>query len=63
MTSPVLLEDTGTRRRHDHYCTTYGLPLTTPSSRLADGGRMTNYYDATLEAAPVRAQDAPRRLN
>jgi hypothetical protein len=26
-------------------------------------GRMTNRYAATLEAAPVRAQDAPRRLN
>jgi hypothetical protein len=24
---------------------------------------MTNRYAATLEAAPVRAQDAPRRLN
>jgi hypothetical protein len=27
------------------------------------GGRSTNRYTATLEAAPVRAQDAPRRLN
>jgi hypothetical protein len=26
-------------------------------------GRTTNRYAATLEAAPVRAQDAPRRLN
>jgi hypothetical protein len=26
------------------------------------GGQMTNHYAATLEAAPVRAQDAPRRL-
>jgi hypothetical protein len=26
-----------------------------------DGGRTTNHYAATLEAAPVRAQDAPRR--
>jgi hypothetical protein len=27
------------------------------------GGQSTNRYTATLEAAPVRAQDAPRRLN
>jgi hypothetical protein len=27
------------------------------------GGRSTNRYTAALEAAPVRAQDAPRRLN
>jgi hypothetical protein len=27
------------------------------------GGRTTNHYAATLEAAPVRAQDAPRRLD
>jgi hypothetical protein len=27
------------------------------------GGQSTNRYTATLEAAPIRAQDAPRRLN
>jgi hypothetical protein len=27
------------------------------------GGQSTNRYATTLEAAPVRAQDAPRRLN
>jgi hypothetical protein len=27
------------------------------------GGQSTNRYTVTLEAAPVRAQDAPRRLN
>jgi hypothetical protein len=32
-----------------------------PSNRPAGGGRTTNHYAATLEAAPVRAQNAPRR--
>jgi hypothetical protein len=32
-----------------------------PSSLLADDDRTTNHYATTLEAAPVRAQDAPRR--
>jgi hypothetical protein len=59
-TSPTLLKRTGTGRRHDHHCTSYGLPLTPPSSRLAGGGRTTNLYATTLEAAPVRAQDSPR---
>jgi hypothetical protein len=27
------------------------------------GGRSTNHYATALEAAPVRAQDAPRRVN
>jgi hypothetical protein len=35
-------------------------PLTAPSNRPAGGGRTTNHYAATLEAAPIRAQDAPR---
>jgi hypothetical protein len=30
-----------------------GPPLTAPSSRATDGGRTTNHYAATLEAAPV----------
>jgi hypothetical protein len=37
-----------------------GPPSTAPSNRPTDGGRTTNHYTATLEAAPVRAQDAPR---
>jgi hypothetical protein len=32
-----------------------------PSSLSADGDRTANLYATTLEAAPVRAQDAPRR--
>jgi hypothetical protein len=36
-------------------------PLTAPSNRPAGGGRTTNHYAATLEVAPVRAQDTPRR--
>jgi hypothetical protein len=38
-------------------------PSTAPSNRPTDGGRTTNHYAATLEVAPVRAQDASRRLN
>jgi hypothetical protein len=41
----------------------YGLPLTAPSSRPAGGGRTTDLYSTTLEAAPVRAQDSSRRPN
>jgi hypothetical protein len=36
-------------------------PLTAPSNRPTGGGRTTNHYATTLEAAPVQAQDAPRR--
>jgi hypothetical protein len=43
---PALLGRTGTRRRHNSHCATYGF-----------------FVNATLEAAPVRAQDTPRRLN
>jgi hypothetical protein len=38
-------------------------PLTAPSSRPPGGSRTTNHYAATLEAAPVRVQDTPRRLD
>jgi hypothetical protein len=38
-----------------------GTPLTAPSNQSAGGGRTVNLYTATLEAAPVWAQDAPRR--
>jgi hypothetical protein len=62
-TSPTLLERTGTRRRHACHCTSYGPPLTTPSRRPAGSGRTANLYTATLEAAPVQAQDTPRRPN
>jgi hypothetical protein len=45
--------------RHASHCTLYGLPSTAPSSWLAGGGLMSALYATTLEAAPVRAQDAP----
>jgi hypothetical protein len=38
-------------------------PSTAPSNRPTDGSQTTNHYAATLLAAPVRAQDAPRRLD
>jgi hypothetical protein len=60
-TSLMLLERTGTGCRHTCRCTSYGPPWTTPSSRPKDNGRRANRYTTTLEAAPVRAQDAPRR--
>jgi hypothetical protein len=42
-------------------CTSYGPPWMTPSSLSVDDDRTTNHYATTLEAAPVRAQDVPRR--
>jgi hypothetical protein len=59
-TSPTLLRRIGTGRRHARHCASYGLPSTAPSSRPAGGGRASNLYATTLEAAPVRAQDSPR---
>jgi hypothetical protein len=63
MTSPTLLERTGTGRRHACHCTSYGPSLMAPSSRPTGGGRTTNLYTTTLEVAPIRAQDTPRRPN
>jgi hypothetical protein len=62
---PTLLGRAGTRRHHNRHCATYGppSPSTAPSNRPTDGSRTTNHYAATLEAAPVRAQDASQRLN
>jgi hypothetical protein len=60
-TSLTLLKRTGMGRRHDRHCTSYGLPLTPPSSRPADDGRTVNHCATTLEIAPIRAQDSPRR--
>jgi hypothetical protein len=40
-----------------------GPPSTAPSNRPPHGGRSTNRYTTTFEAAPVRAQDATQRLN
>jgi hypothetical protein len=41
----------------------YGLPVNRTLELAHHDGQSTNYYTATLEAAPVRAQDAPRHLN
>jgi hypothetical protein len=47
--------------------TTTTVPRTAPVNGTLEsahyGGQSTNRYTATLEAAPVRAQDAPRCLN
>jgi hypothetical protein len=61
--TPALLGRTGTRPCHDDHCTTYGLPVNGTIELAHHGSRSTNYYAATLEAASVRAQDAPRHLN
>jgi hypothetical protein len=61
--SPTLLRRTGTRHRHARYCASYGLLSTAPSSQHAGSGRMSNLHATTLEAAPVQAQDSPRRPN
>jgi hypothetical protein len=53
------IEHVGTGRRHVCHCTSYGLLSTAPSSPLE--AAPVNHYASTLEAAPVRAQDAPRR--
>jgi hypothetical protein len=59
----MLLESAGTRRRHDCHCAAYGRPVDGTLEPARGGGRTTNHYAATLEAAPVRAQDAQRRLD
>jgi hypothetical protein len=60
---PMLLECTGTRRRHDYHCAAYGPPVEDTLESARGGGRTTNHYAATLEAAPVRVQGAPRRID
>jgi hypothetical protein len=60
---PMLLGRTGTRHRHNGHCAMYGLPVNGTLELAHHGGRSTNHCTDTLEAAPVRAQDAPRRLN
>jgi hypothetical protein len=59
----MLLECAGTRRRHDRHCAVYGPPVDGTLEPARGGGWKTNHYAATLEAAPVQAQDAPRRLD
>jgi hypothetical protein len=59
--SPTLWKRAATGHRHAGYCASYDLMSTTPSSPHADGHQTGDLYAATLEAAPGRAQDAPRR--
>jgi hypothetical protein len=58
----MLLECAGTRRLHDCHCAAYVPPVDGTLESAHCGSQTTNHYAATLEAAPVRAQDAPRRL-
>jgi hypothetical protein len=60
---PTLLGHARTRHRHYGNCATYGSPINGALESAHYGGQSTNRYTATLEAAPVRAQDAPRRFN
>jgi hypothetical protein len=60
---PALLGRAGTRHRHNGHCATYGLPVNGTLILAHHNGQSTNYCVAALEAAHVRAQDAPRRLN
>jgi hypothetical protein len=62
-TSPTLLERIGTGRRHARHYVAYGSPVD-GTLEPAHGRRPDNQpLPTTLEAAPVRAQDAPRRPN
>jgi hypothetical protein len=60
-TYPTLLKCTGTGRRHARHCAAYGSPVDGTLKSARSSGRTTNHYATTLEAAPVRAQDASRR--
>jgi hypothetical protein len=53
------IEHAGTGRRHACHCTSYGPLSTAPSS--PHEAAPVNHYASTLEVAPVRSQDAPRR--
>jgi hypothetical protein len=61
--TPVLLRRAETRHCHNGHCATYGLPVNDTLELAHHDDLSTNYYTTTLEAAPVRAQGAPRRLN
>jgi hypothetical protein len=52
-TSPMLLECTGIRHRQDCHCAAYGPPVDDTLKSAHYSGQTTNYYAATLEAAPV----------
>jgi hypothetical protein len=60
ITIPDTVEHAATGHRHASHCASYGLPQMAPSSQPAGGGLTSALYTTTLEAVPVRAQDAPR---
>jgi hypothetical protein len=53
------VEHAETGRRHTSHCAAYGTLSVAPSS--PPEGTPANHYASTLEAAPIRAQDAQRR--
>jgi hypothetical protein len=55
----MLLGRAGIRNCHNGHCATYGLPVNGTLELAHHGGQSTHCYTAALEAAPVRAQDAP----
>jgi hypothetical protein len=59
--SPTLWEPRVTRHRHDRYCMTSNPPSAWPSSWHTDDDQTRGFHSATLEVAPGRAQDSPRR--
>jgi hypothetical protein len=59
--SLTLLEHGTTRQRHACCCASYGLPSAEPSRQHTDGDRTGSSHTATLEAAPRREQESPRR--
>jgi hypothetical protein len=59
---PAPLGCAGTRHRHNGHCATYGSHQRHPRTSTPPR-QSANRFVAALEAAPVRAQDAPRRLN
>jgi hypothetical protein len=51
-----------TRHYHAHCCASYGPPSAALSSQRTDGNRTGSSHATTLEAAPGRVHDSPRRL-
>jgi hypothetical protein len=62
-TTLALLERTGVGHRHARRCTPYGSTVNGTLESAHYGSQAANRCTTTLEVAPVRAQDAPRRLN
>jgi hypothetical protein len=59
--SPTLWVPGRTRHRHAHRCASSGLLSAAPSSQRTDGDRTGSSHTTTLEAAPGKVQDSPRR--